>query len=205
MAKEIPFDPFPLLQGPHHQAIANSFFNFFFDPSSDQTQVLLPDGDRISLEVTTPREWKPTDLTVFLVHGLCGSHKSANLVRMARRLEPLGIRTVRFNMRGCGSGRGLAKHIYHSGRSEYVFESIKAIKKQTPESPIVLIGFSKCRDNLSGIRFKIAIFAYHKINPAFYEPSDAGTTPQGHLPMEYTLACRCIFYPDVRRNAKMWH
>ena len=142
MAKEIPFDPFPLLQGPHHQAIANSFFNFFFEPASDQMQVLLPDGDRISLEITTPREWQPTDLTVFLVHGLCGSHKSANLVRMARRLEPLGIRTVRFNMRGCGSGRGLAKHIYHSGRSEDVFESIKALKKQNPESPIVLIGFS---------------------------------------------------------------
>lgn len=142
MSQELPFDPFPLLRGPHHQAIANSFFNFFFEPASDQALVRLPDGDQLSLEITTPRGWKPTDLTVVLVHGLCGSHKSANLVRMARRLEPLGIRAVRFNMRGCGSGRGLARHIYHSGRSEDVFEAIKALKKKHPESPIVLIGFS---------------------------------------------------------------
>lgn len=142
MSREIPFDPFPFLRGPHHQAIANSFFNFFFAPASDQLLVRLPDGDQISLEVTTPRGWQPSDLTVFLVHGLCGSHKSANLVRMARRLEPLGVRTVRFNMRGCGSGRGLAKQIYHSGRSEDVFECIKMLKKMHPDSPIVLIGFS---------------------------------------------------------------
>lgn len=142
MSRELPFDPFPLLRGPHHQAIVNSLFNFLFEPASDQMIVPLPDGDRISLEITTPRDWKPTDLTVFLVHGLCGSHKSANLVRMARRLEPLGIRTVRYNMRGCGSGKGLAKKVYHSGRSEDLFESIKAVKKAHPDSPIVLIGFS---------------------------------------------------------------
>ena len=142
MTKELPFDPFPLLRGPHHQAIVNSLFNFLFEPASDQLIVPLSDGDKISLEITTPRDWKESNLTVFLVHGLCGSHKSSNLVRLARRLEPLGIRTVRFNMRGCGSGKGLAKQIYHSGRSEDIFASIKAVKRMAPESPIVLIGFS---------------------------------------------------------------
>lgn len=142
MTRELPFDPFPFLHGPHHQTVISSFFNFLFEPPSDKKVVLLPDGDKISLEITTPREWKPSDPTVVLVHGLCGSHKSPNLVRMARRLEPLGIRTVRYNMRGCGSGKGLAKQIYHSGRSEDVFESIKVLKKETPESPITLIGFS---------------------------------------------------------------
>lgn len=142
MSQEIPFDPFPFFDDPHRQTIVSSFFNFLFEPASDQKIVPLPDGDRLSLEITTPREWKPEDLTVLLVHGLCGSHKSPNLVRMAKRLEPLGIRAVRFNMRGCGSGRGLAKQIYHSGRSEDVFEAIKALKKEHPQSPIVLIGFS---------------------------------------------------------------
>jgi predicted alpha/beta-fold hydrolase len=142
MSRELPFDPFPFLEDPHYQTIVNSFFNFLFEPSSDQKIVSLADGDKISLEVTTPRGWQPTDLTVFLVHGLCGSHKSPNLVRMAHRLEPMGIRTVRFNMRGCGSGKGLSKQIYHSGRSDDVFESIKILKKETPDSPIVLIGFS---------------------------------------------------------------
>jgi uncharacterized protein len=142
MSRELPFDPFPLLHGPHHQTIISSFFNLLFEPSSDQKLVRLPDGDKISLEITTPREWKPEDPTVFLVHGLCGSHKSPNMVRMAKRLEPMGIKTVRYNMRGCGSGKGLAKQIYHSGRSEDVFESIKAMKMENPASPITLIGFS---------------------------------------------------------------
>lgn len=106
MSRELPFDPFPFLHGPHHQTIISSFFNLLFEPASLQKIVALPDGDKISLEITTPREWKSADPTVVLVHGLCGSHKSPNLVRMAKRLEPMGIKTVRFNMRGCGSGRG---------------------------------------------------------------------------------------------------
>ncbi len=117
-------------------------FNFLFHPLSVQKLVLLPDGDKISLEITTPVSWKPTDMTVFFVHGLCGSHKSPYLVRMTRRLEELGIRVIRCNMRGCGSGKGLAKHPYHCGRSEDVFECLKVVKIDQPESPIVLVGFS---------------------------------------------------------------
>jgi predicted alpha/beta-fold hydrolase len=142
MSEEIPFDPFPMLHDPHHQTIISSFCNFLFDPYSEQKIVPLRDGDKVSLEISTPTDWKPTDPTIVLVHGLCGSHKSPNLVRMAKKLVPLGIRAVRYNMRGCGSGKGLSKQIYHSGRSEDLFESIKAIHKQTPESPIILIGFS---------------------------------------------------------------
>lgn len=142
MSQELPFDPFPFIEDPHRQTIISSLFNFLFEPSSIQKLVLLPDGDKISLEITTPREWKGNDLTVIFVHGLCGSHKSPNLVRMAKRLEPLGVRTVRYNMRGCGSGKGHAKKNYHSGRSEDVFECIKALKKEHPDSPIILIGFS---------------------------------------------------------------
>jgi len=142
MSQELPFEPFSLFSNPHHQTIISSMMNFLFEPASDQKLIQLPDGDRLSVEVTTPRDWKPTDLTVLLIHGLCGSHKSPNLIRMAKRLELIGIRTIRFNMRGCGSGKGLAKNIYHSGRSEDIFEVLKVLKKEHPESPIVLIGYS---------------------------------------------------------------
>ena len=142
MSEEIPFEPFPFLTDPHQQTIIGSFFNLLIEPTSTRKLVSLKDGDKLSLEITTPKGWKPTDLTVLMVHGLCGSHRSPYLVRMAKKLEPLGIRTVRFNMRGCGSGRGLAKQIYHSGRSEDVFEATKALQAEHPESPIVLIGFS---------------------------------------------------------------
>lgn len=142
MSQELPFDPYPFIDDPHKQTIINSLFNFLFEPASERKIVKLSDGDKISLEITTPRSWKPTDLTAFFVHGLCGSHKSPNLVRMAGRLEPLGVRAVRYNMRGCGSGKGLAKKIYHGGRSEDVFECLKVLKQESPESPIVLVGFS---------------------------------------------------------------
>ena len=140
--QELPFDPYPFLENPHRQTIISSVFNFLTEPSSEQKLIRLPDGDKISLQITTPRNWKPGDKTVFLVHGLCGSHKSPYLIRLARRLEPLGIRIVRYNMRGCGSGRGLARKIYHCGRSDDVFECLKVLKKEHPDSPITLIGFS---------------------------------------------------------------
>lgn len=142
MGRELNFEPFPFFKDPHYQAIVNSFFTFTFEPKSSQKLVRLEDGDQISLEVTTPSSWRKTDPTVVLVHGLCGSHKSPNLVRMAKRLESLGIRAVRFNMRGCGSGKGLARKIYHSGRSEDLFTAIAELKKEAPQSPITLVGFS---------------------------------------------------------------
>lgn len=142
MAEEIPFDPFPFLEDPHYQTIISSFANILFEPESKQKLVLLPDGDKISLEITTPKTWKETDPTAVFVHGLCGSHKSPNLVRMAHRLEPLGVRTVRYNMRGCGSGKGHARQAYHSGRTEDLFECLKALKAEHPASPIILVGFS---------------------------------------------------------------
>jgi predicted alpha/beta-fold hydrolase len=142
VSKELPFDPFPFIEDPHKQTILSSILNFLFEPASERKFIKFPDGDSVALEITTPRDWRPTDLTVFLVHGLCGSHKSPYMVRMTNRLEALGIRTVRYNMRGCGSGKGLAKMSYHSGRSEDVFECLKVLKAEQPESPMILVGFS---------------------------------------------------------------
>lgn len=142
MSEELPFDPYPFIDDPHKQTILSALFSFLAEPPFERKLVKLPDGDCISLEITTPKGWKPSDLSVFLVHGLCGSSKSPYLVRLAKRLNEGGVRAIRYNMRGCGSGRGLAKGIYHSGRSEDVFECLKAIKKEQPESPIVLIGYS---------------------------------------------------------------
>lgn len=116
--------------------------NIVSHPISVQKFVLLPDGDRLSLEITTPPDWKPSDWTVFFVHGLCGSHKSPYLVRMTNALQARGIRVVRLNMRGCGSGKGHAKYPYHCGRSDDVFQALKVVKKEHSQSPILLIGFS---------------------------------------------------------------
>ncbi len=128
------------MANPHIQTLLSSFLGKWSkEPRSIQKLVSLPCGDQISLEVTTPKNWKST---VLLVHGLCGSHRSHYLVRIANRLKALGIRAVRMNLRGCGSGKGLAKQIYHSGRSEDVLAVLKVLKRERPESPITLVGYS---------------------------------------------------------------
>lgn len=142
MSKELPFDPYPFTGDPHTQTILGCYLSFVRSPPSSQKLVTLPDGDKISLEVTTPTKWTSSDLTVVFVHGLCGSHESPNLVRMASKLNAIGVRSIRFNMRGCGSGHGLCRRHYHSGRSEDLFECLKVIKQEHPESPIILVGYS---------------------------------------------------------------
>lgn len=142
MSQEIPFEPFPFFSDPHHQTIISSFFSVLFEPFSEQKTIHLPDGDKLSLEITTPRGWKPENLTVVMVHGLGGSHQSPYLVRLTKRLEAEGIRAVRINMRGCGSGKGMARKMYHGGRSEDIFQALLQLKTETPHSSFLLIGFS---------------------------------------------------------------
>ena len=64
------------------------------------------------------------------------------MVRLARGLWNAGLRCVRMNLRGCGPGFGLARRIYHSGRSGDALAVVEALKRKEPESPIALVGFS---------------------------------------------------------------
>ncbi len=139
---ELPFEPFSLLRGTHQQTIISSFLHLEKDPKSHRMMVTLPDLDSIALEVTTPKGWKPTDPTVVMIHGLSGSHRSPYLIRMTKKLAKNNIRAVRLNLRSCGSGKGHAKHICHAGRSDDVLAALLQLKKETPDSPISLIGFS---------------------------------------------------------------
>jgi predicted alpha/beta-fold hydrolase len=63
-------------------------------------------------------------------------------MRLAYKLWRRGIRAVRMNLRGCGSGVRLARQPYHSGRSADVWEVLLALHQDTPASPTALIGFS---------------------------------------------------------------
>ena len=136
------FHPLPWCDSGHTQTIVASLVAFDFAPSSSRLIVELPDKDKITLEITTPPQWKKTDPTVILVHGLCGSHKASNVVRLAKRLSKLGVRSARLNLRGCGSGKGMAKQFYHCGSSQDVMAGVQALKKMSPQSPISLVGYS---------------------------------------------------------------
>ncbi len=136
------FTPYTLLRNPHIQTLLSYVIKRYDEPESETMFVELEDGDKLALEVTTPKGWKDSNLTVLLMHGVGGSHKSPYLVRMASKLCKQNIRTVRLNFRGTATGIGLAKKITHGGSSEDVHTVLKALKQQHPASPITTIGFS---------------------------------------------------------------
>jgi uncharacterized protein len=104
--------------------------------------VSLPDGDQLAIVENRPREWHPGKRIAVLVHGLVGSSASKDLVRLSRKLVGLGFLTIRVNLRGCGPGFGLARHLYHSGRSEDTRAVIRWLAARYPDSPVTQIGIS---------------------------------------------------------------
>jgi hypothetical protein len=138
----LPFRPLPWLANAHLQTIVASQMYLPVEPPSVTSLVPLPDGDRLALEVATPAGWHPQRPTVVMVHGLCGCHRSPYMMRMAYKLWRRGLRAVRMNLRGCGSGIGLARQPYHSGRSADLWCVLQTLHHDTPQSPLTVIGFS---------------------------------------------------------------
>lgn len=144
MALTRPFTPLPLLGHPHLQTLVGNLVSLGREPSSVTVTrlVTLPDGDRLALEVSTPPSWRDDDPTVVMLHGLCGSHRSTYLVRLAAKLVARGQRAVRLNLRGNGSGQGLARRPYSAGCSDDVRAALEDLRAAWPRSPLSLAGFS---------------------------------------------------------------
>lgn len=136
------FKPLTFFSGCHAQTILGSLTCFARAPFSRTEYVTLPDGDMMAIERCRPLNWRAKDPTIVLVHGLCGSHASNYLQRLSKKFHALGVQTVRVNLRGCGSGKGLARYFYHCGCSDDILACLKHIKKIDPETPISLVGFS---------------------------------------------------------------
>jgi predicted alpha/beta-fold hydrolase len=109
---------------------------------STSNEVPLPDGDRLIALESVPAGWQSPGPTAILVHGLAGSADASYLVRLALRLDHLGIRVLRVNLRGAGSGFGLARGIYHAGRSDDLRAVVTWLERRVSGSPIALVGFS---------------------------------------------------------------
>src|SRR5690606_25688702 len=135
------FVPFPLLGNPHLQTILAARLPWAREPGSITREVPLEDGDRLALEVTTPAGWSAGAGTVVMVHGLGGSHQSIYMVRLASTLAGRGVRAVRLNMRGCGSGAGLARKPYFGGCAADVAAALRLLRAEGA-GPLVLVGFS---------------------------------------------------------------
>ena len=104
--------------------------------------VHLKDGDRLVIHDDVAKSWITGDRVAILVHGLCGSHDSPYLRRIAIRLRRHGIRTIRVDMRGFGDSTLISRGHMHSGRSDDILEIVHKVNQLSPLSSISLIGFS---------------------------------------------------------------
>jgi predicted alpha/beta-fold hydrolase len=138
-----PFEPHPWLRGRHAQTIVARYWGGDRKRlSSTAHEVELADGDRLLILETVPAGWESPLPTAVLVHGLAGSADASYVVRVGQRLVGMGIRVVRVNLRGAGAGFGLARGIYHAGRSDDLRAVVDWLDKRDPGSPFGLIGFS---------------------------------------------------------------
>ena len=138
-----PFEPHPWVRGGHSQTIVGRYMFGERRRIDSMSHVIeLPDGDRLIVLESVPPDWETSQPTALLVHGLAGSADSSYVVRVGWRLLRMGIRVVRMNLRNAGDGFGLARGIYHAGRSDDIGRVVSWLAGQNPDSPIALIGFS---------------------------------------------------------------
>lgn len=142
MYHSLAFNPTPGLASPHAQMFLANFGPTGTEPPATKLLVELPDGDKLSCEVSTPPNWQPDFPTLVMVHGAGGSHLSPYMIRVGRRFFHANYRVVRINMRGAGSGVELCNLPYNFGTSQDIWEVVKKLKKDTPHSSIRLLGFS---------------------------------------------------------------
>lgn len=183
------FDPHPWLRGGHAQTVAGRFW-----PErrprlqSTYQEIALDDGDRLSVLDSLPPHWVNGDPQVLMVHGLCSCARSPYVTRVGARLWKLGYRVVRMNLRGAGSGFGLSRNLYHSGRSEDVRAVASWMCERGPDSPLGLIGFS-----LGGnLVLKLAGEAAHDPVPGL------NCVLAANPPIDLSASCQFIRRPEAR-------
>jgi predicted alpha/beta-fold hydrolase len=139
-----PFEPHPWVRGGHRQTIVGRYLP---GPRvrlpSTHHEIDTGDGDRLSvLDSVPPGSASPAVPSAILVHGLGGCARSPYILRVASRFLRLGVRVVRMNLRGAGSGFGLARGIYHAGRTDDLRRVVEWVADRNPGAPIALVGFS---------------------------------------------------------------
>src|SRR6185312_17572622 len=102
------FEPPPWLRGGHAQTIIARYLPGRRLPlPAVYTELDAGEGDRLSVLESTPEGWAPGAPAALLVHGLAGCARAPYITRVAARLFRMGIRAVRMNLRGAGSGFGI--------------------------------------------------------------------------------------------------
>ena len=137
------FDPPPLLRNGHVQTILANFTQGRKYPYlAVRHEVELDDADTVVLHDDRPANWQPNSPTALLVHGLAGCYSSGYMIRTAGKLNDVGIRVFRMDMRSCGAGEEMSRRPYHPGISQDVRRVLQYIARLCPLSRLGVVGFS---------------------------------------------------------------
>lgn len=142
-----PFRPFPWLSNPHLQTVLGNLLSGRARPArSTQRLVQLPDGDRIVLHETPPRDPPAPGVArapiALLVHGLGGCSQSGYMRRTTHQLSVRGWRVFRMDLRAAGAGVRFARRFYNAACSSDVGAVVDHLAREFPETPIFVVGFS---------------------------------------------------------------
>ncbi len=100
----------------------------------------LEDGDFIDLDwQRRPRQHAPL---LLLVHGLEGSADSHYMRRLLSAAEAQSLAAVAMHQRSCSGEPNRLTRSYHSGASEDLKAVIGEIKRQYPDNPLWVAGYS---------------------------------------------------------------
>lgn len=136
------FTPFPGLKGGRRQTLIASYWPNFNPLARPLTHTIsLKDSDKLLVLENKPPSTHSPHL-IILVHGLTGSAESAYMRRFCARALKKNLPVLRVNLRGCGQGFGLAKHITHSGRSEDILQVLQWAQMHYPNHHYHCIGIS---------------------------------------------------------------
>jgi predicted alpha/beta-fold hydrolase len=184
-----PFEPHPWLRGGDLQTIAGRYLpGRRVRLASRYHEVALSDNDRLALLDSRPARWSAGDPAALLVHGLGGCARAPYVTRIAARLAAAGARVVRMNLRGAGAGHGLARGIYHSGRTEDLRAAAGWLAARAVGSPLALVGFSL------GANLVLKLAAEHADEPVDGLDCVVAANP----PLDLAACCRHIRSPRNR-------
>lgn len=137
-----PFSPAPWAPGGDLQTIAGYLLPGSKGLSHTHLhKIPVSFGDTLAACENRMHEAKAAGV-VLLLHGLGGQADSPYMLRVAQKFLDKNWITFLLNHRGAGQGRGLARQLYHAGRSDDLAPVLRLIAENYPEKPVIAIGFS---------------------------------------------------------------
>lgn len=127
-----PFRPPWWLPGGHAQTIVASQWPQRLPKEQAMIRTVdLDDGDAVAVHDDAPEGWQPGGKAIVMAHGVSDDHRSPLLVRLKAKLNERGVRVFRWDMRGCGAGKPLARRPYHAGCSADLAKVVEAVLEWT--------------------------------------------------------------------------